>query len=155
MLASSDYCNNIIAIATASIPNNAHYLWHCWRPEPICIGSGKMEDHGTGEYEKARALLTGYLNERMRVTISDGRVIDGRLICTDRDCNLVLSNCEEFLSKEEISKWLRVRITFWLRDISTEIHLVCIYSLVPRSPPRFQRSCEHSLKSWEWFWRRG
>lgn len=63
-----------------------------------------MEDQGTREYEKARALLTGYLNERMRVTISDGRVIDGRLICTDRDCNLVLSNCEEFLSKEEISK---------------------------------------------------
>ena len=56
------------------------------------------------EYEKAKALLTGYLNERMRVTISDGRVIDGRLICTDRDCNLVLSNCEEFLSQEEMSK---------------------------------------------------
>lgn len=58
------------------------------------------------EYEKAKALLTGYLNERMRVTISDGRVIDGRLICTDRDCNLVLSNCEEFLSQEEMSKEL-------------------------------------------------
>ena len=56
------------------------------------------------EYERAKALLTGYLNERMRVTISDGRVIDGRLICTDRDCNLVLSNCEEFLSQEEMSK---------------------------------------------------
>lgn len=56
------------------------------------------------EYEAAKALLTGYLNERMRVTISDGRVIDGRLICTDRDCNLVLSNCEEFLSQEEMSK---------------------------------------------------
>lgn len=59
---------------------------------------------GKREYEKAKALLTGYLNERMRVTISDGRVIDGRLICTDRDCNLVLSNCEEFLSQEEMSK---------------------------------------------------
>lgn len=56
------------------------------------------------EYEKAKALLSSYLNERMRVTISDGRVIDGRLICTDRDCNLVLSNCEEFLSQEEMSK---------------------------------------------------
>ena len=74
--------------------------------------SGELEKR---ECEKARALLTGYLNERMRVTISDGRVIDGRLICTDRDCNLVLSNCEEFLSQEEMSKdiykeqsWLRV-----------------------------------------------
>ena len=56
------------------------------------------------EYEKAKKLLTGYLNERLRVTISDGRVIDGRLICTDRDCNLVLSNCEEFLSSEEMSE---------------------------------------------------
>ena len=59
---------------------------------------------GKEEYEKAKVLLTNYLNERMRVTISDGRVIDGRLICTDRDCNLVLSNCEEFLSQEEMSE---------------------------------------------------
>ena len=59
---------------------------------------------GKEEYEKAKVLLTSYLNERMRVTISDGRVIDGRLICTDRDCNLVLSNCEEFLSQEEMSE---------------------------------------------------
>ena len=105
-----------ITIATASIPNDAHYtLPHCddrnlfLLAQCTCV---KMEDQGTSEYEKARALLTGYLNERMRVTISDGRVIDGRLICTDRDCNLVLSNCEEFLSKEEIGKCLLVRITF-------------------------------------------
>ena len=70
------------------------------------------------EYEKAKALLTGYLNERMRVTISDGRVIDGRLICTDRDCNLVLSNCEEFLSTEEMSKeiiWILSSVHFELK----------------------------------------
>ena len=59
------------------------------------------------DYEKAKALLSGYLNERFRVTISDGRVIDGRLICTDRDCNLVLSNCEEFLSEDEMSKHMK------------------------------------------------
>ena len=63
-----------------------------------------MDANEKSEYEKAKVLLNGYLNERLRVTISDGRVIDGRLICTDRDCNLVLSNCEEFLSKEEMSK---------------------------------------------------
>lgn len=55
------------------------------------------------ECDEAKALLSGYLNERLRVTISDGRVIDGRLICTDRDCNLVLINCEEFLSEDEMS----------------------------------------------------
>ena len=63
-----------------------------------------MAEMEKSQYEKAKELLTGYLNERLRVTISDGRVIDGRLICTDRDCNLVLSNCEEFLSSEEMSE---------------------------------------------------
>ena len=51
---------------------------------------------------EARALLTGYLNKRMRVVISDGRVIDGNFLCTDKDSNIVLGNCEEFFSQEEV-----------------------------------------------------
>ena len=53
-----------------------------------------------------RALLTGYLNKRMRVLVSDGRVIDGNFLCTDRDRNIVLGNCEEFFSLEEVGESL-------------------------------------------------
>ena len=85
---------------------------------------------GKREYERAKALLTGYLNERMRVTISDGRVIDGRLICTDRDCNLVLSNCEEFLSQEEMSKDKLVMAVLVLNKIDYSIQIILFYFIV-------------------------
>lgn len=51
---------------------------------------------------EARALLTSYLNKRMRVVISDGRVIDGNFLCSDRDSNIVLGNCEELSSLQEV-----------------------------------------------------
>lgn len=54
------------------------------------------------EGSKAREELEGYLDKRMRVSLSDGRVIDGMFLCTDKDCNMVLGNCEEFLSQEEV-----------------------------------------------------
>ena len=56
------------------------------------------------EHDQAKAELESYLNKRMRVGISDGRVIDGMFLCTDRDCNIVLGNCEEFLSQGEVGK---------------------------------------------------
>ena len=59
--------------------------------------------------EEARRELEGYLNKRMRIRISDGRVIDGMLVCTDRDCNIVLANCEEFFSQEELGMYTLVR----------------------------------------------
>ena len=65
------------------------------------------EESQTSSYESAKRLLTSYLNKRMRIAISDGRVIDGNFLCTDKDCNIVLSNCEEFLSKEEVGKLLK------------------------------------------------
>ena len=63
-----------------------------------------MADDSPASASEARALLTGYLNKRMRVVVSDGRVIDGNFLCTDRDRNIVLGNCEEFFSLEEVGE---------------------------------------------------
>lgn len=70
---------------------------------PIRVHSA-MEDRDEAALAKAAAidLLKSYLNKRMRVAISDGRVIDGNFLCTDRDSNIVLGNCEEFSSQEEL-----------------------------------------------------
>lgn len=57
------------------------------------------------EDAEARKELESYLNKRMRIGISDGRVIDGLFFCTDRDCNIVLGNCEEFLSQDEVGEY--------------------------------------------------
>jgi small nuclear ribonucleoprotein (snRNP)-like protein len=53
-------------------------------------------------HDQARQELESYLNKRMRIGLSDGRVIDGMFLCTDKDCNIVLGNCEEFLSQDEV-----------------------------------------------------
>lgn len=58
----------------------------------------------TAEHDRARKKLESYLKRRMRINISDGRVIDGLFLCTDNACNIVLANCEEFLSQEEVGK---------------------------------------------------
>ena len=42
-----------------------------------------------------RSWLDKVLSQTLRVEISDGRVIYGRLLCTDRDLNLVLGHAEE------------------------------------------------------------
>ncbi len=61
-----------------------------------------QDTSGSPEYEEAKRELESYLNKRMRIGISDGRVIDGMFLCTDKDCNIVLGNCEEFLSQDEV-----------------------------------------------------
>lgn len=43
----------------------------------------------------ARASLESMLSRKLRVEISDGRVIYGRLVCTDSDLNLILCGSEE------------------------------------------------------------
>lgn len=58
----------------------------------------------TREHQEARKLLVSYLGKRMRVFLSDGRVIMGNFLCTDRDCNIVLGACEEYLSQDDLGK---------------------------------------------------
>ncbi|KAI9172858.1 Small nuclear ribonucleoprotein-associated protein B [Blastocladiella emersonii ATCC 22665] len=45
--------------------------------------------------EKSTKML-GLLNYRLRVTITDGRLMIGQLLAFDRHMNLVLADCEEF-----------------------------------------------------------
>ena len=54
--------------------------------------------------DRAREVLKGYLSKRFRVEISDGRIIEGSFVCTDRDRNIVLSNCEEFYGRHEMGE---------------------------------------------------
>lgn len=58
--------------------------------------------------EAAVSLLRSYLNKRMRVVISDGRVVDGNFLCTDKDRNMVLGNCEEYSSARELGKCVMI-----------------------------------------------
>lgn len=65
-------------------------------------GVNNSDTEDSSSHYEARKELESYLNKRMRIGLSDGRVIDGMFLCTDKDCNLVLGNCEEFLSQDEV-----------------------------------------------------
>ena len=51
------------------------------------------------EEDPARKTLKSYLNKRMKVKLSDGRYVVGDLLCTDKDMNIVLGNCEELIPR--------------------------------------------------------
>lgn len=74
----------------------------------------KPQSAGDSEADEVRKELQSYLNKRMRIGISDGRVIDGLFLCTDRDCNIVLGNCEEFLSQDEVGMLDRQPLWLWV-----------------------------------------
>ncbi|KAA0156710.1 hypothetical protein FNF27_01148 [Cafeteria roenbergensis] len=64
----------------------------------------------------ARAEMQALMGKRARVTVSDGRVVEGELYCIDRDGNIVLRGAEtckrEGLpsesSSDKASRWLGI-----------------------------------------------
>lgn len=55
-----------------------------------------MEDHSKNEW------LKSLLNKNLRVKITDGRVLIGIFLCTDKDSNIVLGSCKEYTSLSAI-----------------------------------------------------
>jgi len=58
--------------------------------------------------ENAREKLKTWLNKPMRVSIIDGRVLVGVLLCTDRDQNLILGSCNEYIGSPSEQEEFRV-----------------------------------------------
>ena len=51
--------------------------------------------------EESKAKLRGWLNKKMRIELSDGRVLVGIFLCTDQDANVILGSCTESMPQEE------------------------------------------------------
>lgn len=49
------------------------------------------------EKSEKRQLLESWLNKIMRIKITDGRTLVGSFLCTDRDRNIILGSCQEFV----------------------------------------------------------
>ena len=67
-----------------------------------------IQSEATGQVEQARKQITDWLNKPMRVSIVDGRVLVGVLLCTDRDQNLILGNCNEYIGSPSEQEEFRV-----------------------------------------------
>ncbi|CAF1574677.1 unnamed protein product [Adineta steineri] len=83
---------------------------HCCSPiemtdiEQKSLISEKTDYH----VEQARKQIKDWLNKPMRVSIIDGRVLVGVLLCTDRDQNLILGNCNEYIGSPSEQEEFRV-----------------------------------------------
>ncbi|XP_059479126.1 N-alpha-acetyltransferase 38, NatC auxiliary subunit [Neocloeon triangulifer] len=50
-----------------------------------------------------REKLRSWLNRTLKIEMTDGRVLIGSFLCTDRDANVILGNCREYLGGDELS----------------------------------------------------
>merc|ERR1719376_412291 len=48
-------------------------------------------------HAKSREFFQGLLNKLLRVKLTDGRVLVGQFLCTDRDANVILGSCAEYV----------------------------------------------------------
>lgn len=52
------------------------------------------------EESLSKQKLRGWLNRHLRIKMTDGRILTGAFLCTDRDANVILGSCSEYLSKD-------------------------------------------------------
>ncbi|KAG8194626.1 hypothetical protein JTE90_003103 [Oedothorax gibbosus] len=52
------------------------------------------------EKSPLRQQLESWLNKNMKIQMTDGRVLIGIFLCTDRDRNVILGSCAEYLQIE-------------------------------------------------------
>ncbi|UJR20988.1 hypothetical protein I4U23_024090 [Adineta vaga] len=67
-----------------------------------------MTEVTDGQSDQAQQKIKQWLNKPMRVSIVDGRVLVGVLLCTDRDQNLILGNCNEYIGSPSEQEEFRV-----------------------------------------------
>ena len=49
------------------------------------------------ENNAGKDFLRGMLNKLMKIKLSDGRILIGVFLCTDRDSNVILGSCSEYV----------------------------------------------------------
>ncbi|CAH1774514.1 unnamed protein product [Owenia fusiformis] len=64
-----------------------------------CTMAGEFpgsEDQTSDRAEKMKK-LEGWLNKTMKIKMTDGRTLIGVFLCTDKDKNVILGSCQEYL----------------------------------------------------------
>ncbi|XP_041377984.1 N-alpha-acetyltransferase 38, NatC auxiliary subunit-like [Gigantopelta aegis] len=53
------------------------------------------------EEQEGRKQLERWLNKSMKIQMTDGRTLIGVFLCTDRDRNVILGSCEEYIKSPD------------------------------------------------------
>jgi small nuclear ribonucleoprotein (snRNP)-like protein len=66
--------------------------------ESVVKKETQVEELVVPEEMIGRDFLRSILNRNLKVELTDGRVLIGIFLCTDRDANMVLGSCKEYSS---------------------------------------------------------
>lgn len=61
-----------------------------------------QQENSSSEMTPGRKLLRSLLNKNMKIKLTDGRVLIGIFLCTDKDANVILGTCDEYLSEDSV-----------------------------------------------------
>ena len=53
------------------------------------------------KHDRSKELLESWLNKVLKIQITDGRVLIGTFLCTDRDLNIILGSCLEYVNDDK------------------------------------------------------
>jgi len=65
---------------------------------PMMVMKSEQEE----DEEKNLRFLKSLLNKTLKIQLSDLRVVIGVFLCTDRDSNVILGQCQEFANEGQI-----------------------------------------------------
>lgn len=52
------------------------------------------------DISSAKQKLQSWINKHMKIEMTDGRILIGMFLCTDREGNVILGSCSEYLNPE-------------------------------------------------------
>ncbi|KAK9505408.1 hypothetical protein O3M35_009473 [Rhynocoris fuscipes] len=57
----------------------------------------------TEEFQNSgKEKLHSWLNKSLKILLTDGRILVGNFLCTDRDANIILGACLEYMNEEDL-----------------------------------------------------
>ncbi|OXU31676.1 hypothetical protein TSAR_000717 [Trichomalopsis sarcophagae] len=69
--------------------------------------NGEVNNEAVNIKESAgKQKLRSWLNRTLRIKMTDGRILTGAFLCTDRDANVILGLCSEYLSENSEARAL-------------------------------------------------
>lgn len=80
-------------------------------------------DTNCNEVETGKEKLLRWINKQMKIEMTDGRVLIGVFLCTDRDGNVILGSCSEYLTEGK---------NFFKAEFTCNLNHLPICSFCPR-----------------------
>ncbi|XP_014212155.1 N-alpha-acetyltransferase 38-B, NatC auxiliary subunit [Copidosoma floridanum] len=80
---------------------------HTMTNEGIVTENGEVDSEaGAAKDTPGKQKLRSWLNRYLKIKMTDGRILTGAFLCTDRDANVILGLCSEYLPENSEARAL-------------------------------------------------